>query len=401
MALTELSAPAAAATPAPSHAGLVARARELVPVLRERAVETERLRRLPDETLRDFRDAGLMGLMKPRKFGGPELRMDAAMEITAELARGDGSAAWVWVILTCHDPLAAFFPAQAQAEFWSDPDALMASSFAPTGKAEPVEGGYRLSGKWSYCSGVDAADWVMLGAITGMAGPVPRMAYVLVPRSDFTIIDDWHVVGLRGTGSKSVVVEGAFVPAHRALDVADAGAGTAPGGKVHPSPLYRAPMMAFFPFFIASPAAGIARGGLDAFVAEMRQRRLVTGGASAKLPGVQIRLAEAAALTDAADLLYKRSLRETMDVIFAGEPLSPEHRARSRRDQTYAIVLAKRAMELLVAVEGARGLQQDHPVQRAWRDLQAVSAHLVAGWDGPAQLYGEVMLGEVPQNALM
>jgi alkylation response protein AidB-like acyl-CoA dehydrogenase len=152
-------------------------------------------------------------------------------------------------------------------------------------------------------------------------------------------------------------------------------------------------MMAFFPFFIASPAAGIARGGLDAFTAEMKERRMVTGGTMGKLPSVQLRFAEAAALVDAADLLFKRSLRETMDLIFAGETLGLEHRARSRRDQTYAIVLAKRAIELLIAVEGARGLLQDHPVQRAWRDLQAVSSHLVAGWDGPALAYGEIVLG--------
>jgi alkylation response protein AidB-like acyl-CoA dehydrogenase len=394
---TDAAAPAAAM----GREALLARARALVPILRERAVETEQLRRLPDETLRDFREAGLIGLMKPQKFGGPEVRMDLAMEVTAELARGDGSAAWVWVILTCHDPLAAFFPERAQEEFWADPEALMASSFAPTGKAEPVDGGYRLSGRWSYCSGIDAAGWVMLGAVTGMTGPVPQMAYLLVPRGDFTVIDDWHVVGLRGTGSKSAVVDGAFVPAHRALNLADAAGGTAPGGKVHPSPLYRTPMMAFFPFFIASPAAGIARGGLEAFIAEMNERQMATGGAMAKLPTVWLRIAEASALIDAADLLYKRSLRETMDLILAGETLSLEHRARSRRDQTYAIVLAKRAIELLVAVEGARGLRQDHPVQRAWRDLQAVSAHLVAGWDAPALTYGGVVLGEAPLNAIL
>ncbi|MGH6989753.1 MAG: acyl-CoA dehydrogenase family protein, partial [Stellaceae bacterium] len=187
---------------------IVERARALVPTLRERAIETEKLRRLPERTLRDFREAGLMGLLKPAKFGGPEVRIDDAMEVTFELARGDGSAAWVWVILACHDTLAAFFPEEAQREFWADPEALMASSFAPSGKAELADGGYRLSGKWSYCSGVDCAQWLMLGAVAGMRSidpPIPDLIFTLVPRAEMTVIDDWHVMGLRGTGSKSVV----------------------------------------------------------------------------------------------------------------------------------------------------------------------------------------------------
>lgn len=340
-----------------------------------------------------------MGLLKPERFGGPEVRIDTAMEVTAELARGDGSAAWVWVILACHDTLAAFFSEAAQQEFWDDPDALMASSFAPSGKAELAEGGYRLSGKWSYCSGVDCVQWLMLGAIAGMQSvdpPIPELIFTLVPRDNLRVIDDWHVLGLRGTGSKSVVANDIFVPAHRTISWSAAGDGTAPGTKVHQSLLYRTPMMAFFPFFISSPGAGIARGGLDAFVSEMKERRLQDGSPMGRMPSVQMRIAEASALIDAADLLYKRSLRETMDKIFAGENLNLEHRARSRRDQTYSLVMAKRAVELLFSVEGARGLYDDHPVQRAARDLHAVSSHLVATWDGPAMTYGTVALGFAP-----
>jgi alkylation response protein AidB-like acyl-CoA dehydrogenase len=383
---------------------LLERARALVPVLKERASETSKLRRLPDNTLADFRAAGLMGLLKPKKFGGPEVRIDTAMEVTAELGRGDGSAAWVWVILACHDTLAAFFPEEAQQEYWAKPDALMASSFAPTGKAEKTEGGYRLSGKWSYCSGVDHAEWLMLGAIAGMRSlnpPVPDLLYVLVPKADLKVIDDWHVMGLRGTGSKSVVAENIFIPAHRTVSWTSTGDGTAPGAKAHASPLYRAPMMAFFPFFIASPGAGIARGGLEAFIAEMKERRTADFKPLAASPPIQLRVAEASALIDAADLLYKRSLRETMDKIFAGETLSMEHRARSRRDQTYSLVMAKRAVEILFAAEGARGLFDDHPVQRAARDLHAVASHLVGGWDAPALTYGEVILGQPPSSFIL
>jgi alkylation response protein AidB-like acyl-CoA dehydrogenase len=383
---------------------LVERARGLAPALKERAAAGETLRRLPGESLADFRAAGLMGLLKPAKFGGPEVRIDDAMAVTAELARADGSAAWVWTILACHDTLAALFPEEAQREFWAAPETLMASSFAPAGAAKPAPGGYRLSGKWSYCSGVDCAEWLMLGAVAGMRSvdpPVPDMIYAMVPKADLTVIDDWYVLGLRGTGSKSVAAADIFVPAHRTVSWAATGEGSAPGGKVHASPLDRTPMMAYFPFFVAAPAAGIARGGLDAFIAEMKERRAADGAKLAQSPSVQLRLAEASALIDAADLLYKRSLTETMDTIFAGATLSLEHRARSRRDQTYSIVLAKRAMELLFAAEGARGLHDAHPVQRAHRDLAAVAAHIVAGWDAPALTYGAIALGQTPRSVIL
>jgi alkylation response protein AidB-like acyl-CoA dehydrogenase len=225
------------------------------------------------------------------------------------------------------------------------------------------------------------------------------MSYVLVPRSDFTIVDDWHVMGLRGTGSKSAVVDNVFVPPHRIVRVADTATGQAPGAQVHDNPLYRAPMLAFFPFFIASPAAGIARGAFEAFIDDMKVK---TGGYDkspmAKKPGIQMRVAEAGALIDAADLLFKRSLRETMAKIFAGEELSLEHRVRSRRDQAYSISMARHAAEILFSASGARALYDTNRTQRAYRDLQAVSAHAVSTWDGPALNYGQVMLGGTPSE---
>ena len=241
---------------------LIERARKLAPVLRERAAASAEAQRIPAQTISDFWDAELCYLLKPKKFGAPEVRVDTA-EIASELSRGDGSAGWVWTVMGVHDLFMALFPEEAQHEYWAKDRTLSASSFAPSGKIEPAEGGVKLSGKWSFCSGVDNAQWMIPGAFAGMLSndpPILDIRYLLLPMSDIKVIDDWHVMGLRGTGSKSVVVEGVFVPNHRMVRNDELMNGTAPGGRVHEGPLYRAPVWAVFLPCITSPANGMARG---------------------------------------------------------------------------------------------------------------------------------------------
>jgi alkylation response protein AidB-like acyl-CoA dehydrogenase len=379
---------------------LTERAAKLIPRLRERALETTKQRRIPDETIRDLWDADLFYLLKPKKFGGPAVRPDIAFQVADQLGRGDGSAAWVWSVMTIHDLFVALYPEQFQHEYWDKPNTLSASSFAPGGLTSPDKGGFRLSGKWSFCSGIDNADWMFLGAIFGPpsgASPMPDIRYVMVPQRDCKMIDDWDVMGLCGTGSKSIALDNAFVPEHRVLSHAAMAEGTAPGAQVHDGWLYRAPIWTFVPFTISAPANGIARGAFEAFIDEMRSRDTAFDHSPmAKKPGMHLRVAEAGAMIDAGDLLYKRSFRETMDKLEAGETLSLEHRARSRRDQGYSVLLAKRGVEALFTGTGARGLFEKNHIQRAYRDLHAVSGHIVANWDAPAYSYGQIMLGGPP-----
>lgn len=379
---------------------LTERAARLIPVLRERAVETSKQRQLPDKTIADLWDADLFHLLKPKKFGGPAVRPDIAFQVADQLGRGDGSAAWIWSVMTIHDLFVALYPEKFQQEYWGAPRTLSASSFSPGGAAAPDKGGFRLSGKWSFCSGIDNAQWMFLGAIFGPpsgGSPMPDIRYVMVPQGEGKIIDDWDVMGLRGTGSKSFALDNAFVPEHRVLAHAAMVEGTTPGAQVHDGWLYSAPIWTFVPFTISAPANGIARGAFEAFVDEMRAREAsFDHSPMAKKPGVHLRLAEAGAMIDAGDLLYKRSFRETMDKLEAGVSLSLEHRARSRRDQGYSVLLAKRAAETLLAGTGGRGLFEHNHIQRAYRDLVAVSGHIVANWDAPAYSYGQIMLGGPP-----
>ncbi|MGD0463254.1 MAG: acyl-CoA dehydrogenase family protein [Tepidisphaeraceae bacterium] len=395
-----------------SRQSLLDRARALVPLLTERAGDTSDARRVPEKTIAAFWDAGLFYLLKPNRFDGPEVRADTVFEIAAVLARGDGSAAWVWNLLGMHDLFVALLPLEAQQEYWAKDRTLGASSFAANGRAKLAKGGFSLSGKWSFCSGVDCADWMLLGAKCDpppgpppAGGPpngdarAPEIRWVLVPKADCRVVDDWHVLGLRGTGSKSVMVDDAFVPEHRTVRYDQLVTGQAPGGKLHASPLYRAPLWAVFTLGICAPAVGIARGASESFLQEMKTR--VWGldyAPQAKNPAIQLRLAEATAMIDAADLLYRRSLTQTIDKIMAGETPSLEDRVRSRRDQAFAVRTVTRAVELLLDAQGGKGLYEGGHVQRAFRDLHAVSAHIMAGWDMPALCYGQVVLGGTPTN---
>ncbi|MFM9971524.1 MAG: acyl-CoA dehydrogenase family protein [Burkholderiales bacterium] len=382
---------------------LIERARALVPKLRERAAQTSKARQVPRETIDDYLASNLFHLLKPAKFGGPEVRVDDAFAVAGELARGDGSAAWVWTVMGVHDLFVALFPQQAQEEYWANAKVLSASSFAPSGKASPTAGGYTLNGKWAFCSGVDHADWMILGAIFGMldtSPPIPDIRFVLLPKSDLkAVIDDWHVMGLCGTGSKTVVAENIFIPEHRVASNADMMQGKAPGTALHSGGIYRVPVWALFPFCISSPAAGIARGAFDAFVEEMKARSArFDHSPLARKPNIQMRVSEAGALIDAADLLYKRSLRETIDLAMDNQPLPLELRIRNRRDQGYAIRTAKQATEILLSAQGGGGIYEHLPVQRAFRDLQAMSGHLVGNWDMPALNYGSVTMGGEPTD---
>jgi alkylation response protein AidB-like acyl-CoA dehydrogenase len=385
-----------------SAANLLERARALAPKLRERSYATNKAGRIPAETIQDLWDFKLNYLLRPKKFGGPAMRPDEAFAAGFELGRGDGSAAWVWSVMLIHDLFVSHFPEEFQHEYWGKDRTLSASSFLPHGKPTPASGGVRVSGKWSFCSGVDNADWLFLGVFFGPPSgdsPMPDIRYIMVPKGDYQILDDWEVMGLCGTGSKSVVIDDKFVPHHRIVSHKEMSDATSPGSRLHADPVYRAPIWSFVPFTISAPACGIAQGALESFIEEMKVRDdSFAHSPLSKKPGMHARVAEASAMIDSGDLLYKRSYRETIDKILAGEVPSLEFRARSRRDQGYCVKAAKAAVGLMIDAVGGRGLFETNHVQRSFRDLQAVSGHIVASWDIAAYSYGQMALGGPPTD---
>ncbi len=403
-----LSAPVSAAERSLSYSrqSLLDRARALVPLLTERAADTADARRVPEKTIAAFWDAGLFHLLKPKTFGGPEVRADAVFEIAAVLARGDGSAAWVWNLLGMHDLFVALLPLQAQQEYWAKDRTLGASSFAANGRAKLATGGFSLSGKWSFCSGVDCADWMLLvpNAIRPRVPPHPPMRGL--PKSagssspnptaaSSTTGTSWASAAPAAKASWWTTLS---FPSIAPSATTSSSPARPPAGSCMPAPSIVLPSGRSSPWAFA-PRRSASRGASESFVQEMKTR--VWGmdyAPQAKNPAIQLRLAEATAMIDAADLLYHRALTETIDKIMADQTPSVEDRVRSRRDQAYAVRTATRAVELLLDAQGGKGLYEGGHVQRAFRDLHALSAHIMAGWDMPALCYGQVALGGTPTN---
>src|SRR5581483_11337786 len=237
------------------HAAMVARAKSLIPQLRDRAARTEELRRLPPETERDLHEAGLFRIVQPTRVGGSELDYVALVDCAEQLGKGDASVAWNFANLASHHWMLAMFDKQAQDLVWDqDPNALIASSFIfPAGRAKKVEGGYRLHGSWPFSSGVASCDWNMLASVVASEDEAEGIEYriFLLPATDYKIMDTWNVAGLRGTGSSDVEVRDAFVPDDMTVAVGDLAGGAAPGSKVNPNPLYALPVFSLFPYVLS------------------------------------------------------------------------------------------------------------------------------------------------------
>jgi len=371
------------------------RAAALVPKLIERARTCEEIGRCPDETIADLRESGLLRMMQPARFGGAELSAEPVLEVMLELCRGCPSTAWVFVNLVTHSWNIGQFPLQAQEDVWAhDPDAVAATGLAfPCGRAIPVEGGYRLTGRWPFASGVDASSWMLVGAMVQRDGEPERRMF-LIPQSDFRSLGNWRAYGLAGTGSHDVEIKDAFVPAHRTLAADVFASGITPGAKVNPAPVFRLPPFASFPFFLAMVPLGTARAAVEEFLAAARKRVATYSGARvADHVPVQMRLAEASAAVDLAELSLRTDLRALVSIIESGGQPSLEDKIRWRRNLAFVAQLCVRAVDSLMAASGGGGILLTNPIQARFRDVHAAAAHISMTWDVQATLYGQNALG--------
>ena len=385
---------------------LTVRARALIPALRARARSVEEVRRVPAETIRMLREADLFRLMQPARYGGFEYGFTELIDIVFEIGRGCGSTAWCYGLGAVHQWLVATFPPQAQEDVWgSDPHTLVCGSYAPAANAVRAARGFEISGKWSFASNCDNSEWALVGVrFPAEADGKPKPGFLLVPRKDYEIEDDWFTVGLAGTGSKSVVVrEKLFVPEHRMLTFEQASSNNPPGAAAHSNWVYRIPFLAGVPVSIASPSLGMVQGAIDEFVEFVggrTTRGAVAGGGNpmAQFAQVQSRIAEAAAALDAAKLLLKRDTREVETGAAKGQFISVEKRIRNRRDHAYAVRLAVQAVNALFDAVGGGGLGLSSPIQRHWRDVNGVAHHISLNWDVVSAMYGQHYLGLEPKG---
>jgi 3-hydroxy-9,10-secoandrosta-1,3,5(10)-triene-9,17-dione monooxygenase len=395
----------------PSAAELVARARALVPALRQRALAAEQAGRLPAETVRDYEAAGLCRIWIPKRYGGYELDLEAGLETCWEAAKGCASSAWCLSVWQQHSWIVAHFPERAQAEtLAADANFHIGSVLSPRGKARAVEGGHVLSGRWPFASGCDHGTWIMLGAAvvdadgneipvegTVAGRPKANARLFLLPMNDVQNLGDWRAAGLAATGSHTIVAKDAFVPAHRSISIPDTVEGQAPGRAIHTSALFRVPYYAFLVTSLASPAPGIAEGALEALVAGAGKRVLAPMNLlQSKMVRTDRQIGEAAAKIHAARLLFLGNARRIMECGRAGTAMSLQERADCRNNVAFAVELCYEAMEAIFFAAGGSSLALDNPIQRAMRDMHAVKAHYFMDIETTRELAGMIRLGKVP-----
>ena len=385
------------AAPVPNGATLIQRARDLQPVLRERAEQTEALRSVDPRTVADFQEAGFFRMFQSAYWGGYESHPADTFTVQELLAQACPSSAWIMGVLGVHNWQLGHFSKRAQEDVWgADPTVLLSSSYAPTGTVERVDGGCVLRGRWGFSSGIDHASWVLLGGNVPVEGaPMPDYRTFLVPMQDCRVIDDWHVLGLKGTGSKSLEVREAFVPDHRQLSVMASQMFDTPGLRDGTSegPLYRVPFPTIFGACITTPALGAAQRMLELFVEMTRTATSKYSGERWSEEQVtQVRIAECEADLRAARLQMAANFNEVVDAAQRGEQVSLTERARFRFDQCNLVDLAHRVADRLFVASGARSLMTNQPFQRFFLDVQAARVHAINNRTKWGSTYGRTVL---------
>lgn len=356
-----------------SRAAAVELAKPIAEVAKRNAAKTEALRRLPDENVQAIMNSGLMPLLRPHMFGGFEADWITHIDCVAEVAQHCGSTGWCMSFLIQHQFYLSYFPIEAQRLVYErDPDPKIATSFAPTGKAERVDGGFILKGRWVFSSGVNHCDWAIVGGKLASAdGPI--ICNFLIAPGQFRVDDVWYSAGLQGTGSNDIVIdEPVFLPETHMYCQADALAGRAPGSLIHTGPMYRAPLAYNSGFGVMTAMHGIVRGAYDTFVEFTRSRVALMGSRdSADITEIQSAIGESRAEIDLAYMLTEHM----SDIAIRPGGVTIEDIVRTRRDFIVLQKLLRSAIDRMFALSGARGLDQKLPLQRHWRDFHAISHH--------------------------
>lgn len=375
------------------HAEIMSRVAAISPTLAKNARECDAARKLVPESMAAMVAAGMFRIPQPRRVGGYELSLRTLADAVTSLSEACPSSGWVLMVMGAHHWCMGSFPEAAQDDvFGNGRDGLVAGTLSWQGTARAVYGGYRVDGRWQFCSGVDHADWVILGcADAATRGP---LVHVVVPRAEIQLDDTWHVMGLQGTGSKDVLAHEVFVPAHRAIDTRVLFRGASSHAANHVTNLYRLSAEAMLSLSVSTAVLGSARFALREFIERTRERRVIlTGARKAEHGPTQVRLAEAAAEIHSADLLIQDVLGEFDRLMASGEAFSNEHRARAKWQAAYAAELCRRAVARMFSASGAHAVYAPSGLQAAFRNINVGAQHASIDFDSSAELYARVRLG--------
>ncbi|MGN7778325.1 3-hydroxy-9,10-secoandrosta-1,3,5(10)-triene-9,17-dione monooxygenase oxygenase subunit [Mycolicibacterium sp. 22603] len=377
---------------------------DLLPNLRERAQIAEDQRQVPYETINELDEVGFFKLLQPEQWGGLQADPTVFYEAVRRLASACGSTGWISSIIGVHNWHLALFDQRAQDEVWGDdPTVRVSSSYAPMGAGTVVDGGYLVSGAWQWSSGSEHATWAFLGGPVIKDGRPVDFGSFLIPRSEYTIDDVWHVVGLKGTGSNTVVVKDVFVPSHRFLSYKAMNDGTAGGYQNNTAPVYKMPWGTMHPTTISAPIVGMAYGAYAAHVEHQgkRVRAAFAGEKSKDDPFAKVRIAEAASDIDAAWRQLIGNVGDEYALLQAGKEIPYELRARARRDQVRATARAIASIDLLFESAGATALVTGAPLQRFWRDAHAGRVHAANEPERAYLIFGNNEFGLPPADTMV
>ena len=367
-------------------------ARGLAPKLRERVGEADTGRQLPKQNVRDLLDSGLIDLETPRRFDGAELNLDALMEVTAALAEGCSATGWVYALWGAHVWLIGQYPLHIQEQVFNNPDSLVSSVVSTEGTPERVDGGFTWTGRGFFSSGVDHCNWLIAAIDLKPNEPPGDRRWFLLRREDFEIVDDWHTVGLRGSGSKTIQVKDVFIPDERIVEQKPLSEGKGMGAQLHPGQLYCAAMDFTFSLPLGAPVVGISRALMKAFEERLKTR---LAGPNQRLAGEQAstltRFAKAGAEIEAARALLMETARRFCYI--PGETASALDKAECRRNVAYATQLARGAANSIFEVSGGSNVYESKDVQRLWRDANVSAMHHGLMWDIHGLAYGRAAAG--------
>ncbi|MCS5675754.1 MAG: hypothetical protein NZ605_12185 [Acidimicrobiales bacterium] len=380
---------------------LLVAARDVAAVFRDEAWEGEKARQLTDTALAAVKDSGLFSTLVPERFGGSEVDFHIIPQLIRELAKGDTSSAWVTAFLIHHNWQFALYPLETQEELWADRNyALAPATLAPTGRAERVDGGWKLSGRWQWGTGVMHSQWALVTAIAAFEEK-DEVALMLLPMEDVEVVDVWHTEGMRATGSNDMIIEEAFVPDRRAITYQQISKREAPGQLVSPNPLYRLDMLALLSLDATATSVGAGERSLELFTERLYERKLMFGGQQKDSSTAQVRLARAASVMRTARLMFDAAVQDLCAPLRDEPYPSPAKRVRIRMDCAHVVDLVKQVLVLINDGAGASSHFLDSPLQRFRRDVLTLSGHILFDYDRAAELQGQMMLGIKPPSGTL
>jgi 3-hydroxy-9,10-secoandrosta-1,3,5(10)-triene-9,17-dione monooxygenase len=394
-----MSEMAAAKTGVPDRSELLARAKSICPILEANSEETDRLRRLADANVQALRETGLCRLMVPRRVGGYETDIRTYIAVMAELGQGCGSTAWTASLLNVCAWLAGLFPERAQSDVWgTNGEAWVAGSLAPRGEARAVEEGWIVNGRWPWASGCLHAQWAACGIhMKDDHGEMANLGLSLLPMTELEIQDTWHMAGMKGTGSNTIVAVDVLVPEHRFLPYPPAFEGRY-RTEYHDEPLYRAALVPVTILILIGSQLGVAKAALDYVTANASARGVTHTNFTKQTEstGFQIQVAEAAMKIDTAYLHAFRAADDLDENARSGTHPGLAARARIRADAALVAKYCREAVDLLVSAHGTSSLADSNRLQRHWRDIHVASHHAITEWQVNLEIYGKALLGVEP-----